>query len=157
MPRYFLDTSAFAKLYHTESGTDYLDRLLLPASAIGLVSRLALVEIESVIASKVRTGVLDLAGQAVFRRRLRSDIIQQRIRIGAPIEDRHYQRSRRLLVQYGTEYALRTLDALQLALFLDLQNADPEVTLVTSDLRMRQVAHRLSCPSIDPANPSLLR
>jgi hypothetical protein len=44
-----------------------------------------------------------------------------------------------------------------LAIFLDLHRAHPEATLVTSDLRMRQVANQLNCISLNPANPSLRR
>ena len=56
---YFLDTSAFAKFYHAEAGSDYVTRFGGITRLIAVVSRLALVEIESVIAIKVRTGALD--------------------------------------------------------------------------------------------------
>ena len=50
-------------------------------------------EIESVFAIKVRTRQLDLAGQDLARRRFQADISQGRVRVGPPIEERHYQRA----------------------------------------------------------------
>jgi hypothetical protein len=80
VPGYFLDTSAFAKLYHQEAGSEFVERIVCgPGSAV--ISRLSVIEIESVFAIKVRTGQLDLAGQELARRRLRADISQGRIRV----------------------------------------------------------------------------
>lgn len=58
----FLGTSAFAKLYHQESGSQYVEEIIGHKGSVAVVSRLTLVEIESVIAIKVRTGELDVAG-----------------------------------------------------------------------------------------------
>jgi len=51
---YFLDTSALAKLYHEELGSDYVESILNQPGSKGIVSRLSLVEMESVFAIKVR-------------------------------------------------------------------------------------------------------
>lgn len=115
MPGYFFDTGALAKLYHREAGSEYLDRLLAQPGWLIVVSRLSLVEIEPVIAIKVRIGELDAVGQELFRRRFRADISQRRILLGPPIEERHYRRARRLLLTHGAPMALRTLDAIQLS------------------------------------------
>jgi hypothetical protein len=62
VPSYFLDTSAFAKLYHQEAGSEFIERIAaVPGAAI--VSRLSLIEIESVFAIKVRTGQLEAVGR----------------------------------------------------------------------------------------------
>jgi predicted nucleic acid-binding protein len=44
---YFIDTSALAKLYRREPGSDVIDRVLSESGSQLLVSRLALVEMES--------------------------------------------------------------------------------------------------------------
>ena len=75
---------------------------------------------EPVLAINVRTGELHLAGQELVRRRLRAGISQGRIVAGPPTGERHYQSARRLLAPYGTGMALRTLDALQLAVAREL-------------------------------------
>ena len=52
MTRYFLDTSALVKHYHTELGTDAVDRIIGEAGAELLIARLTLVETISVFAIK---------------------------------------------------------------------------------------------------------
>lgn len=69
MAGYFLDTSALAKLYHQEPGSDYVEQILNQRGSQGIMSRLSLVEFESVLAIKVRTGVLDTMGRAIALRR----------------------------------------------------------------------------------------
>lgn len=56
MPQYCCDTSAFAKHYHTEQGTQEVDRILNEQGSSYFASRLLVVEIQSVFAMKVRTG-----------------------------------------------------------------------------------------------------
>lgn len=74
MAGYFLDTSALAKLYHREPGSDYVERILAQPGSRGIISRLSLVELESVLAIKVRTGILGVDGQTIALRRFRADI-----------------------------------------------------------------------------------
>jgi len=72
----FLDTSALAKLYHEEPGSEYVERVISQPGSKGIVSRLSLVEMESVfaIAIKVRTGALNENGRSIALRRLRADV-----------------------------------------------------------------------------------
>jgi hypothetical protein len=93
--RHFLDTSALAKLYHEEDGSQYVERLLTAPESNTVVSRLSLVEMESVLAIKVRTGELDVAGRDLARRRLRADVAQRRLTIGPPIDEGHYRKGAR--------------------------------------------------------------
>ncbi len=120
---FFLDTSALAKLYHKEAGSDYLERVLEQPGERCLISRLSIVEMESVLAIKVRSGQLDNTGVEIARRRLRADIAQRRIRVAPPVEEKHFHGARKLLALYGVAEGLRTLDALQLSIALDLQHA----------------------------------
>lgn len=55
MPGYFIDTSALAKLYHPETGSDRMDVLTESPGVRLIISQLSLIEIESVFATKVRT------------------------------------------------------------------------------------------------------
>jgi predicted nucleic acid-binding protein len=153
---YFLDTSAFAKLYHQETGSHHVERLVEHPGSIVLVSPLSLIEMESVFAIKVRTGELSPSGQELARRRLRADVAQGRILVGPPIEERHYRRARRLLRRYGVEMALRTLDSLQLALALDLHQSGQISVIVAADQRLCRVAEACGCSTINPADPGVL-
>lgn len=154
MPGFFLDTCAFAKLYHQETGSEFIGQLVaLPGSAV--VSRLSLIEFESVLAIKVCTGQLDPSGQDLARRRLRADISQGRIRVGPSIQEHHYQLARQLLIRYGATMSLRTLDAIQLAVALDLLQADAISVMVAADQRLCQVAEAAGCPAINPDRPGV--
>ena len=156
MAGYFLDTSALAKLYHREVGSEYVERLLSASEQNIVLSRLSLVEMESVLAIKVRTGELDIEGRELARRRLRADLAQGRLRLGPPIVERHYQNARGLLARYGVDRGLRTLDALQLAVALGLHKAGVVSVFVAAGHRLCRVAEDCDFPTVDPADPDLI-
>lgn len=133
-----------------------MESLLALRDSTAVVSRLALVEIESVFAIKVRTGEIGAAGHEFCRRRLRADISQRRTRIGPPIEERHYLSARHLLVKHAPQMALRTLDALQLSVALDLKHAGVVSVMVTADQRLCEVAEICGFPTINPTAPGLV-
>ena len=153
MAGYFLDTSALAKLYHEEVGSHYVERLISSPENIIIISRLSLVEMESVLAIKVRTGDLNAEGRELARRRLRADLAQGRLRLGPPIDERHYRKARGLLQKYAVERGLRTLDAIQLAVALGLHGERVVSTFVAADRRLCQAAEDCDLPTVDPADP----
>ena len=157
MAGYFVDTSALAKLYHQEAGSDYVERIVSHAGSNGIISRLSLVELESVLAIKVRTGVLDIAGQTTALRRFRADISRNRVVVGPPIEEKHFRAARRLLRTHAVRYALRTLDALQIAVALDLRDAGWISTLIASDQRLCAVAEICGLSAVDPTTAKLVQ
>jgi predicted nucleic acid-binding protein len=153
---YFLDTSALAKLYHREDGSQYVERLVGVRGSSTIISRLSLVEMESVLAIKVRTGELDVGGRELARRRLRADVAQGRIRLGPTIEERHYRNARNLLARYGVERGLRTLDAIQLAVALGLRELGLVSVFVAADQRLCRAAEDCDFSTVDPTNPGLV-
>jgi uncharacterized protein len=153
LPSYFVDTSALAKLYHKEAGSEYMDRILGEPGARSLISRLSIVEMESVLAIKVRTGEIDQRDVEMARRCLRADLTQRRLLIGPPIRTDHYQTARALLVRYGAAEGLRTLDALQLAVALDLHQIGLISTIVAADQRLCRVAALAGCSAVNPEKP----
>jgi predicted nucleic acid-binding protein len=153
----FLDTSALAKLYHEEPGSEYVERIVNQPGSKGIVSRLSLVEMESVFAIKVRTGALDENGRSLALRRLRADIARSRLIVGPPIEPKHYRFAAKLLRLHGVSRGLRTLDALQLAIALDIFGASWISVIVSADKRLCEVAEACGCPAIDPAEPGLVK
>ena len=153
MADYFLDTSALAKLYHQEIGSDYMDRILEQTDSRSLISRLSIVELESVLAVKIRTGEIDQAALQIARRRFRADLARQRLFVAPPVHEGHFQSARKLLVQYGVAEGLRTLDALQLAISLDLHREGHIAVLVAADHRLCRVAPLAGCTAINPEQP----
>ena len=130
MPRYFLDTSAVAKLYRTEAGSEVVDRIFSEPGSQQVISRLTIVEIESVFALKMRTGEIDHQAVLIARR-------------GA----------RQLLIKYGATEALRTLDALQLSIALGLKRAGLATVFVGADQKLCRVAALEGFAVANPEQP----
>lgn len=153
MPNYFLDTSALAKLYHKEIGSEHMDRILEERGSRSIISHLSIVEMDSVLAIKMRTGEIDEPAMEIARRRFRADLAQQRLLVAPPVLERHFHSARKLLVQYGVSEGLRTLDALQLAIALDLRQLGHIGVLVAADQRLCRVASIAGCASVNPEKP----
>jgi predicted nucleic acid-binding protein len=157
LPGFFLDTSALAKLYHEEAGSEYVERIVSQPGSTGIVSRLSLIEMESVFAIKVRAGVLNENGRSIALRRLRADIARNRLIVGPAIEPGHYRSAAKLLRLHGVSRGLRTLDALQLATALNMLEASWISVMISADKRLCEVAEACGCPAIDPAQPGLVQ
>ena len=137
--KYYYDTSALCRHYHTEPGSDRVNALLNEASSQHVISRLTFVECQSALALKVRTGQITSSDFSVLRQRLRADV-HRRDLIVARILSRHFDLTESLLVRYGLTLRLRTLDALHLAIALDLQKSGRIDVLVSADTAMVTVA-----------------
>ena len=150
----FIDTSALAKLYHAEAGTQFMEELLLRTDAVAFISRLGILEMHSVLAGKVRTRQSDSVDESTVRKRFRGDIRKRRFQV-VRVSVGHFQRVERLIETYGGSMGLRTLDALQLSMALDL-NADHLIdTVVAADRILCDVAKREGMVVIDPENAML--
>ena len=96
----YLDTSALAKLYHTEIGTLKTEQLVLDSAGSCFVWRLGVLEMRSVPARKTRTGEISPAASAAVLQRFRGDIRRRRFRV-VPLGVRHYELAERLVDVYG--------------------------------------------------------
>lgn len=130
-----------------------MDRILEQLDARSLISHLSVVELESVLAIKTRTGEIDQKALNLARRRFRADLAGQRLIVAPSVHESHFQSARKLLVQYGVAEGLRTLDALQLAIALDLRRVEHIGALVAADQRLCRVALLAGCPAINPEQP----
>ena len=129
-----------------------MDRILEQPDSRSLISHLSIVEFESVLAIKTRTGEIDQPALNVARRRFRADLARQRLTV-APVHEGHFHSARKLLVQYGVGESLRTLDALQLAIALDLRRLGHIAALVAADQRLCRVTSLAGCIAINPEQP----
>ena len=150
----FWDTSALVKHYHPELGTAKVDALLQSAGLQHLISRLGVTETFSVFAGKVRAGLITQAEFAKLCRRFFADTRGKRCSV-ARLLVAHHKEAERLLRTYGPQagQGIRTLDALQLAVALDLRNKGVIDTLVSSDARLLTVAQAEGLPVINPEQP----
>jgi predicted nucleic acid-binding protein len=152
LPRYFLDTSALARLCRSEADTPFVDRIFSDPAAQHLISRLTIVETESVFALKVRTGEIDQPALLIARRRLEADLGRSRLLIAA-VNDDHFRGARQLLIKHRATEALRTLDALQLSIALTLKRAGLVTMFVAADQRLCRVAAMEGFAVVNPEQP----
>jgi hypothetical protein len=116
------------------------------------VSRLGIIETVSVLAKKARTGIISAADFGPVRRRFFADLRTHRpamIRLLV----RHFQEADRLLQKHSLTHALHALDALQLAVALDLQRQGIIEDMVTADRVLLAVALLEGLKTIDPEHP----
>lgn len=139
MPDDFFDTSALSKHYHEEPGTEKVDELLAVAGVNHAVSRLSVVELHSVFAKKVRTGQIGQADFERLTRQFRTDVAKKRLRV-VRLTAAHYQSAEKLVRRIGPASNLRTLDALQLAIALSLNEPERLSTFVCADHALCAIA-----------------
>src|SRR5262245_46714337 len=96
----FLDTSAPVKRYHTESGSTEVDRLLNDSAGALFVSRLAVAEIVSAFAGKVRTREISASDFDVLIRRFAADARRKSFTT-MRILARHFKEAERQIRQHG--------------------------------------------------------
>lgn len=152
MTRYFLDSSALVKHYHTELGTDAVDRIIGEAGAELLIARLTLVETISVFAIKVRTGEFDAAEFARLRGLFASHVARRRYQVFRLLNV-HHDRARDLIANHGLCRQIRTLDALQLSVALHLHQVVPIDQFVCADQRLCDIALLEGLAVVNPERP----
>jgi predicted nucleic acid-binding protein len=118
-----------------------------------LISRLTIVEVESVFALKVRTGEIDQQAVQIARRRLEADLGRSRLLVAA-VNDDHLRSAKQLLIKHGATEALRTLDALQLSIALGLKRAGLVTVFVAADQKLCRVAALEGFAVINPEQPA---
>ena len=153
MPSYFLDTSALAKLYRAEAGSDSVDRMISEPGSQHFISRLAIVEMESAFAMKARIGQIDRQAVLLARRRLEADLGRRRLLVAA-VNDEHFRDARQLLFKHGVVEALRTLDAIQLSVALGLKRAGLITVFVAAEQKLCRVATLEGFAVTNPEQPA---
>ena len=152
MTDYFLDSSALGKHYHVEIGTAEVERLLKEPGSRHFISRLAVIEIQSVFAGKVRTGLITEADFQLLRRRFLTDVTRRQFQV-VRMTGLNYQEAERLLRKHAPSRSLRTLDALQLAVALDLRRRRILDYFVCADKNLCAVVGLEGLSVINPEQP----
>ena len=152
MPQYFFDTSAAVKDYHWEAGTPAVSAIFAQPGRQIRISSLGFVEIQSAFAMKVRSGVLHQKAAGMQRARLLLDVAAGDIEVYGVTPD-HFLMAERLIGRHGFTFRLRTLDALQLAVALDLSSQGLLDHLVVADRLLGEVALIEGLKVINPEFP----
>jgi predicted nucleic acid-binding protein len=138
----YLDSSALAKLYVPEPQSDRLDAFLRGRRDL-LISELAITEVLSAVARKRREGMLNAFQAFEIRDAVLADADSGSFRRLALSPLVHRQAERLLL--HVESVALRTLDALHVALALD----SSATFIVTYDARTREAAVHAGLKAVD--------
>ena len=149
MARYFFDSSAVAKLYQPEAGSANVEGVFRETNRTIVISRLTVVENNSVFARRVRMGDLTAADATSLRNHFLNDVATGTFQVVA-ITDQHFSEAERLLIQYAATNRLRTLDALQLAVALDLHQRGSLNSVLAADNTLIEVAAAEGLPVANP-------
>jgi hypothetical protein len=139
------------KYYHPEEGTGAVTQFLQERNTRHYISRLGIVEAQHAFAIKLRTGDITETDFEGLRQRLLRDIAQglfQHVRVIEP----HYREAERLIVIYRRR-RFRTLDALQLAVALDLSRRSMTMYFVCADTRLCKTAEEGGLVIVNPVQP----
>jgi len=121
LPGFFFDSSALVKLYHPEIGTPTVDQIVNATGNLVRVSRLTIAELISAFAIKVRTQSISREDADFFLRQFRRDIAAGKLEVFS-IGESEFTATELLVERHGFDSRLRALDALQLAVALELRN-----------------------------------
>jgi predicted nucleic acid-binding protein len=146
---YFFDSSALVKLYHAEAGSLAVEKLLVEPGREIFISRLSEVELHSAIGGKLRVGTITAEQAEVLGERFDGDLADGEFRL-AGVSSSHFGTARKLIRRFAASHGLRTLDALQLAVALDLHRGGVIDYLVSSDKILCRVAALEGLSVIDP-------
>ena len=116
------------------------------------ISQLSFVEVQSVFAMKVRGGFIDRKDAGMQHARFHADVAAGDIEVVYVTTD-HFAGAERLIGRHSFTKRLRTLDALQLAVALDLFALGPLDYFVVADKILGEVATLEELAVLDPAAP----
>lgn len=155
MAVYFLDSSAVVKHYQAEVGTAEVDRVLSELNSRHFIALLTVAEVQSAFVGKAREGHISLVELDAVRQQFLDDITQRRFQV-VRMNDFHYRAAARLMRQYGPQPSqprLRTLDALQLAVALEVRRQIQLDSFVSADDDLCSAAEAENLTVFNPIRP----
>lgn len=142
----YLDTSALAKLFFQEEGTDVVTRLVLDPTNVVWVLDLARIEFRSALFRRYRTGELNDEMLQIALDGFERQLLRFRIE---PMTSVLINEAEVLLQRYGKIEGLRALDALQLGGFSLITEKD-DWCFVSADRTLCRVAQLAGYVAINP-------
>ncbi len=147
MTLYFCDTSAIIKLYHNEAGTDQMENIFNDIQSDMIISELTTVEFYSALTKKVRTGEITNEAKNEAARNFRKDCQERFVVI--PLDSGTMKDARTIINQHGTQFSIRTLDAIQLAVCMKEQSSY-DLRFACSDLHLIRICELEGIMAINP-------
>ncbi len=152
MPRYFVDSSALAKVYHVETGTSKMVAMLAEPGSEFFISSLTVIEIRSVFSQKVRDGKIGEADYQLVKRRFGADIKSKKLIVKNLLRP-HQRMAEKLLEKHAKHWRVRTLDALQLGAAMELARKHGLDHFVCADKHLVNVARLEAISVVNPDDP----
>lgn len=152
MAGHFLDSSALVKLYHAEAGTPAIENIVNSPDNVVRISRLSVAELTSAFAIKVRTQSIDRDDADIFLRQFRADVAIGKLEVFS-IAESEFAMTETLVERYSFSLRLRALDALQLAVALELRDQRLVDHFVAADAILCEVARMEGFSVINPERP----
>jgi len=149
---HFLDSSALVKLYHAEAGTPAIENIVNSPDNVVRISRLSVAELTSAFAIKVRTQSIDRDDADIFLRQFRADVAIGKLEVFS-IAESEFAMTETLVERYSFSLRLRALDALQLAVALELRDQRLVDHFVAADAILCEVARMEGFSVINPERP----
>lgn len=152
MPVYYYDTSAIVKYYNIEGGSSTVVSLLERQENRHYISRLTGVELDSAFARLIRTGFIQEEDFNIFKKRFLADLKNKKLQV-VRLLSRHFKMAEELIEKHGFEKGIRTLDAIQLSVALDMKDRVDLNYFVCSDSNLCKIAEQEGLLVINPLNP----
>lgn len=149
MKWYYLDTSALVKRYHVERGSDTVNAVFDDPHCGRSTSRLALTEMQSVIARRIRLNEIDQSIAEQVRVHLLEEIRCRKVNVLA-VAPYEFRQAGRVLMSHGHQIPVRTLDAIHLACAIKLRQQNRADTILSSDKHLLSLAARDGFAVINP-------
>lgn len=147
---FFLDTSALIKLYHHERGTDSFTNYLLEITGdvFVTISEITKIEVHSSLLKKYREKQISYKNLLQVFSVLENDFMKMKI-INLDYNIKNI--SIAIIDSFGMKYSIKTLDSLQLASAIYLNNISKINYFISSDKKLLNLAKELF-PIINPEN-----
>lgn len=149
MTRFFFDTSAVVKRYHTEPGTQAVDAIFTEPGATWAISRLGIVECLSAFCFKARSGEADASEVLLMWKSLMGDV-RRRVLLVPRLLVRHMSLAEDLLLRHAPSRRLRAADAVHLGVALHLLRHRKIDVFVSTDSIQCEIARLEGLPTINP-------
>jgi predicted nucleic acid-binding protein len=111
----YFDTSALVKYFYEEQGSDIVTELVQDESNSLFISEIAIVEFISSLHKKYRNLELSNEDLETAQNEFIDSLTDFTIE---PFTSKVRQEAEKLIIKYGKEFSLKTLDAMQLATFI---------------------------------------
>ncbi len=134
---FFVDTSALVKLYYPEPDSDQVEKKILGAERV-FISELSKVELASALAKKTRTGEMDTETCREIWCAFQDDLTSIQVEV-IDLFDEDYEKAAELILDFGFDTTLKTLDSLQLAAAL----REPQSLFLSFDVALNRIADRI--------------